>query len=160
MPVIHLTTFIEAPPQRVFDLSRSIDLHKKSMEATKEEVIGGRTSGLVDKGETITWQARHLGKKRQLKIMITQMEPYRMFADEMAGGDFKSMRHEHHFKEVANGTIMIDLFHFTAPFGILGKMAAWLFLTRYMTRLLQKRNQVIKTVAESEQWKQFLTTQP
>ena len=40
MPVIHLTTFIAAPVQRVFDLSRSIDLHKHSMAKHKEEPIG------------------------------------------------------------------------------------------------------------------------
>ena len=29
MPTIHLTTFVAAPAQRVFDLARSIDLHRK-----------------------------------------------------------------------------------------------------------------------------------
>ena len=36
MPFIHLTTFIEAPVQRVFDLSRSIDVHKLSMQRYAE----------------------------------------------------------------------------------------------------------------------------
>ena len=39
MPNIHLTTFIAAPVERVFDLSRNIDLHKESMTKHKEEAV-------------------------------------------------------------------------------------------------------------------------
>jgi hypothetical protein len=62
MPTIHLTTFIEAPVKRVFDLSRNITLHKKSMQNTGETAIAGVTSGLINLNETVTWQAKHLFK--------------------------------------------------------------------------------------------------
>ena len=42
MPTIHLTTFIAAPADVVFDLSRHIDLHKESMSKFKEEAVAGR----------------------------------------------------------------------------------------------------------------------
>ncbi|MBD0294000.1 MAG: cell division protein, partial [Flavisolibacter sp.] len=45
MPFIHLTTFIAAPIERVFDLSRSINLHKASMKAYNERPIAGKISG-------------------------------------------------------------------------------------------------------------------
>ena len=45
MPTIHLTTFVAAPAERVFDLCRSIDLHRKSMAHTNEEAIAGTVSG-------------------------------------------------------------------------------------------------------------------
>ena len=35
-----------------------------------------------------------------------------MFIDEQIKGDFKMMKHEHHFKPCENGTIMIDLVEF------------------------------------------------
>ena len=63
MPQIHITTFISAPPERVFDLSRNISLHKISTKDTHEEAIGGVTSGVIGLNETVTWQAKHLGKK-------------------------------------------------------------------------------------------------
>lgn len=63
MPLIYLETFIKAPQQIVFDLSRSVDLHKSSMLKHKEEIIDGVSSGLVNKGDTVTWQAKHLFKK-------------------------------------------------------------------------------------------------
>jgi len=66
MPAIHLTTIIYAPVQRVFDLSRSIDLHTASMSYSGEKAIAGTTTGLIEKGNCVTWQARHLFKTRRL----------------------------------------------------------------------------------------------
>jgi hypothetical protein len=45
---------------------------------------------------------------------------------------------------------MIDLFDYTSPFGVLGKIADKTFLYTYMEQLLTKRNLCIKQTAESE----------
>jgi len=153
MPTIHLTTFVAAPAGRVFDLARSIDLHRKSMAHTGEEAIAGTTNGLIGLNETVTWKARHLRKTRILKSKITAMNPPLSFTDEMVQGDFKSLRH---FKQIGNGTLLIDLFTFESPYGGLGKLAERLFLTRYLKNLLETRNKVIKEYAESEKWKFIL----
>jgi ligand-binding SRPBCC domain-containing protein len=135
MPTIHLTTFIEAPVKRVFDLSRNITLHKKSMEKTGETAIAGVTSGLINLNETVTWQAKHLFKTRIFKSRISAMTPYSFFEDEMVAGDFRNVKHEHHFKPIANGTIMIDYFHFETPYGSLGKLINKIYLTTYLKNL-------------------------
>ncbi|WP_295126052.1 SRPBCC family protein [uncultured Chitinophaga sp.] len=157
MPVIHLTTVIHAPLQRVFDLSRSITLHKRSMEHTNEEAVAGRTNGLIENGETVTWRAKHLNKVRQLKVHITAMQKPGLFIDEMLEGDFTFMKHEHHFKEIENGTVMIDIMEFGTPYGKLGKVFEKIYLNKYMTRLLERRNEVIKDFAETEKWRVVLT---
>ncbi|HEY4151140.1 MAG TPA: SRPBCC family protein [Chitinophagaceae bacterium] len=156
MPVIHLTTFIAAPADRVFDLARNIDLHKKSMAHTNEQAVAGTTFGPVNAGDTVTWKAKHLGKTRILRVKITDMKAPHSFTDEMLEGDFKSMRHEHHFKPVDNGTFMIDLFSFESPWGGLGKIVNQLYLTRYMRRLLEQRSVMVKEYAESDKWKFLL----
>ena len=156
MPTIHLTTFISAPPERVFDLSRSIDLHKKSLAHTREEAIGGTITGLLEFNESVTWKAKHLGKTRFLKSKLTEFKKPEMFTDEMQQGDFKKMKHEHHFKKVDNGTIMIDILEFESPFNSLGKLFNKLYLTAYVRKMLEKRNLVIKEYAETDKWKQLL----
>ena len=156
MPVIHITTFIEAPVERVFNLSRNIELHKESMRHHQEEAVAGTRSGLIEKEESVTWKARHFFKTRILKIKITDMEKHQRFTDEQAEGAFRQMKHEHHFKTCDNGTIMIDLFHFESPYGMLGKWINSLYLTRYMKNLLVQRNRVIKEYAESNKWKRLL----
>jgi ligand-binding SRPBCC domain-containing protein len=156
MPSIHLTTFIAAPAERIFDLSRSINLHKISTAATGEEAIAGVTSGLINNDETVTWQAKHLFKKRVFTSKITAMTPGTFFCDEMIEGDFKSFRHEHHFKPVQNGTIMIDLLEFESPYGAIGRLLNKYYLRNYIEKFLAKRNSVIKEYAETEKWKLIL----
>ncbi len=156
MPNIHLTTFIAAPVERVFDLSRNIDLHKKSMIKHKEEAVAGIRFGLIEKDETVTWKAKHLFKTRLLRSRVTEMIKPKVFIDEQSQGDFKMMKHEHHFKPCENGTIMIDLVHFETPYGTLGKWFNALYLTKYVRRLIEQRNNTIKEFAETEKWKKLL----
>jgi len=156
MPTIHLTTFIAAPVDVVFDLSRNVDLHKKSMSQYKEEAVSGTRFGLIEKEDTITWRAKHFFKTRLLRVKITSFRKPDHFIDEQLQGDFKMMKHEHYFKSCDNGTLLIDLFHFESPYGKLGKWLNNLFLTRYLKKLLEQRNGVIKDYAESNKWKKLL----
>jgi len=156
MPTLHLTTFIAAPVERVFDLSRNIDLHKESMKKHKEVAVAGTRFGLIEKNETVTWKARYFFKTRVLKIRITDMQKPTGFTDEQADGAFKMMKHEHHFKPCENGTIMIDLFHFESPYGVFGKVINSIYFSSYMKKLLQQRNNTIKEYAEGNKWKRLL----
>lgn len=148
MPVIMLETFINAEKQTVFDLARSIDLHQLSTKHTNEKAVAGRLSGLIELNETVTWQARHFGITQKLSSKITRFESPDFFVDEMIQGAFKSIRHEHRFIEYGSGTLMIDIFNYVSPLGILGRIADMLFLSGYLKDLLVKRNAVIKEHAE------------
>ncbi|MGZ8551019.1 MAG: SRPBCC family protein, partial [Chitinophagaceae bacterium] len=139
-----------------FDLARSIDMHKQSMTKHKEEAVAGIRFGLIEKNETVTWKAKHLFKTRFFRSEITEMKKPDMFVDKQAKGDFKTMRHEHHFKPCENGTIMIDLIEFEAPYGFLGKLFSKLYLTGYVKSLIEQRNKAIKEFAECEKWRKFL----
>lgn len=156
MAHIHLTTFMQAPVKRVFDLSRSISLHKLTMALNKEKAIAGVITGLISEGETVTWQAKHLFKTRLFCTKIMVMKSPEFFTDEMIKGDFKSFVHEHHFKQVNNGTIMIDVVDFESPYGFAGEFFNKIYLTKYMTKLFIKRNNLIKEYAETAKWKAII----
>ncbi|MFZ1786090.1 MAG: SRPBCC family protein [Ferruginibacter sp.] len=156
MPKIHITTFIAAPIERVFDLSRSINLHQISTAATHEKAIDGVMTGLINKNETVTWQAKHLFKTRQFTSRISEMKIPESFIDEMVKGDFTIFQHEHHFKAAENGTIVIDLVNFESPYGLLGKIVNSIYLKSYIEKLLIHRNAVIKDYAETQKWKTIL----
>ncbi|NAS29566.1 cell division protein [Flavobacteriaceae bacterium R38] len=156
MPKIELQTKIKADKRIVFDLSRSIDLHKISTKHTNEEAIAGRTSGLIELNESVTWKAKHFGVTQKLTSKIIEFEKPNHFTDEMVEGVFKKFRHEHHFSSFENGTLMIDIFDYESPFRILGQIADKLFLKKYMINLLNKRNLVIKDFTESEKWKEII----
>lgn len=156
MPVINLTTFIAAPIERVFDLSRSIDLHTESTSSTGERAIGGVTSGLIGLNKEVTWQAKHFGLWQTLTVRITELERPTHFADSMVRGAFRRMEHHHYFDSVPGGTIMKDVFTYESPLAFLGRLADVIFLERYLRAFLIERNRVIKRTAESDCWKHYL----
>ncbi len=157
MPRIELQTEIKADRKIVFDLSRSIDLHKISTEQTNETAIAGKTSGLIELNESVTWKAKHFGIYQKLTSKVTEFDSPNYFTDEMISGAFRSFKHEHHFKEYNQGTLMIDIFDYKSPLGFFGKLADTLFLENYMRDLLYRRNQIVKEFAESDKWKQVLS---
>lgn len=149
MSRIYLETLINADLQIVFDLARNIDLHQESTSQTHEKAIAGCTSGLIEENETVTWRAKHLGVYQTLTTKIVSMEKPNQFTDEMQQGAFKSLRHQHIFKRLDGRTLMIDIFDFESPFGIIGKVFSRLYLKNYLREFLLERNQLIKTTAES-----------
>ena len=156
MVEIESELFIAAPRERVFDLARSIDLHQRTLVHTNERAVGGRTSGLIGLGETVTWRARHLGVTQYLTSRISGFDRPRWFRDEMVRGAFAWMEHDHWFDEAEGGTVLRDRFRFAAPLGPLGRIAEALVLRRYMTRFLATRNAVLKRIAESGEWRRYV----
>lgn len=148
MPIIKTDMFIYAPRDICFDVARDIDIHTQSTSQTRERAIGGVTSGLIELNETVTWEAVHFGIKQNLTVRITEFDFPNRFVDEMEKGAFKRFYHVHEFIEKPNGTLMLDTFDYTSPFGFIGKIADRLFLEQYMREFLITRNRYIKKVAE------------
>lgn len=147
---IDLVTNIDAPLEVVFDLARDLDLHARSMTHTGERAVGGRTTGLINVGETVTWRARHFGIWFTLTSLITVVDRPTTFADEQADGPFAWFRHEHRFElRAGGGTRMTDRWEHRSPFGPLGWLADRLVLARHMRVLLETRNRAVKAEAES-----------
>jgi ligand-binding SRPBCC domain-containing protein len=156
MPKIVLTTMIHAPPERCFDLSRSIDLHVASTRQTGEHAVGAITSGLLGLGDEVTWSARHFGVRQTLTSRITAFDRPHHFRDSMVRGAFRRFDHDHFFAAYGAETEMRDVFDFETPLGPLGRLADALVLGRYLRRFLERRNEEIKRVAESDAWKAML----
>ena len=134
----------------LFDLSRSIDAHKDSMASSREEAIGGITSGLMSLGQEVTWRAWHFGLPIRMTSRITEMQAPHYFVDEQVRGPFLRFRHVHEFSEDRAGTVMVDRIDFAAPFGPLGLVAEKLFLGRYLRRLIDIRNLHLTAVARTK----------
>jgi ligand-binding SRPBCC domain-containing protein len=131
------------PPERLFDLARSIDLHLDSQEHSGERAVGGVTSGLIGEGQDVTWRARHFGIPLTMTSRITEFTFPSSFTDEQTRGPFKSFRHVHEFESTPGGTLMTDRVEFTAPFGLLGRLAERVVLRRYLQRLIRERGRFL-----------------
>jgi ligand-binding SRPBCC domain-containing protein len=149
MAFIRVVTEIAAPIERCFDLARDIDFHAESFAHTGERAVAGRSTGLIELGETVTWEGRHLGVRQRFTSEITALDRPTYFRDVMVAGAFREFAHDHRFKSSDGGTVMIDEVFFRSPFGLLGRFVEWLFLARYMQRLLVGRAEAIKRAAEN-----------
>ena len=119
------------------------------MAHTGERAIAGRTSGLIELGEQVTWHARHFGFEFEHTSRITAYDRPKHFRDSMVSGQFRTFEHDHFFQRDAGLTVMRDVLEFQAPLGPLGRIAEVAFLKRYLTQLLIHRNATIKLEAES-----------
>jgi ligand-binding SRPBCC domain-containing protein len=156
MALIRLVTEIKVPPALCFDLTRSIDLHIATTGDSGERAVAGVTTGLIGEGQEVTWSARHFGIRQSLTSRITAFDRPRHFRDSMVRGAFARFDHDHYFEPHDDGTRMIDVFDYSAPLGILGRLAELLILNRYMRHLLVERALGIKAVAESGEHTRYL----
>jgi len=150
MTSIRIETPIDAPIDVCFDLARSIDLHLESTAQTGERAVAGVTSGLIGLGQSVTWEANHLGVRQSMTVRVTEFERPHRFVDEMVRGPFKSMRHVHEFARIDGGqTLMTDVFEYEVPLGVIGEIVDRLFLSDYMRRFLDDRLDVVRLAAEA-----------
>ncbi|MBT3933637.1 MAG: SRPBCC family protein [Bacteroidetes bacterium] len=157
MPRIVTSFETKAPIEIVFDLSRSIDFHMHTQKKHHEIAIKGKTSGLSELGDTVTWHARHFGIPQFLTAKITQYDRPYHFRDSMVKGAFKSFDHDHIFKVDGDTIFITDIFDYESPFYWIGNLADSLFLKKYMTNFFERKNQITKEVLESGAWKQFIS---
>ncbi len=148
MTTIKLSTTIKAPINKVFDLARNIDIHKLSTSKSKETAIDGVVSGLINKGETVTWRGKHFGIYLKHRSIIPEMEIPTYFVDEMLEGRFKKFKHTHTFQEINGGPIMTDKIEYETPFGLVGKLFDTTILKKHLTHFIKERNDFMKQLAE------------
>jgi ligand-binding SRPBCC domain-containing protein len=148
MPVIENKQFIKAPIEICFDLARDVEVHTQTTLKTKERAVGGVTAGLLQEGDSVTWEAVHFGIKQRLTAKVIFMEKPHSFVDVMVKGAFKFFIHIHQFIEEKEGTIMIDHFQYRLRFGLVGVLIDKLFLEEYMRKFIAERARGLKKIAE------------
>ncbi|WP_213805203.1 cell division protein [Granulicella sp. dw_53] len=153
MGKIRSMTLVDAPVERCFQLSLSVDLHKA---ATGEAAIAGVTEGLIGPGSRITWQ----GRGKTSESLVSAWRPFIYFREVLTAGWFQTYQHDHHFAPMNDGTRIRDEIEFTLPKGFTARLAFRFFIRKRLVRLLKQRNAMIKSVAESEEWHRYLDGQP
>lgn len=140
---------VAAAPEVCFDLARSMDFHRSSMSASGERIVGGRASGLIELGEEVEFEARHLGMTRRLRSRVTEFDRPRRFVDEQVAGPFRALRHEHVFEASAGGTRLTDRVRIEVGWSALGWVAERLLVGPHLRAVLRGHQENIKRAAES-----------
>jgi ligand-binding SRPBCC domain-containing protein len=144
-----IETRIEVPVEVCFDLARDVGAHAASAAFSGERIVEpGRTAGLLEAGDRITFEGRHFGIRQRLTAEIVEMDRPRRFVDAMVRGAFRSLRHVHEFQPRGKATLMRDVLTWEVPLGLLGRLADRLFLERHMEWFVRTKQQRLKQIAE------------
>jgi ligand-binding SRPBCC domain-containing protein len=157
MFVIKDSVHVRAPIQRCFLLSTSLEIVERELGmhpvATADTT---RTAGLVLGGDRIRWEGWQLGLRHYHVSLISGFTPYSFFQDTMIAGRFKYFRHDHELTEIGGQTLMKDTIRFSLPGGFAGRLVGKYIVLPHIRGLLSRRLQLLKGIAESDQWRKYL----
>lgn len=148
MITLDVQTHISAPPEVCFDLARDVDFHARSLAYTGERVTHRPDHALLELGDEVEFEGRHLGVRQRLRARIESFDRPHQFRDVMVRGAFRSFDHDHVFEPTAGGTLMRDRLRFAAPLWPLGVVVERAVLRPYLSRLIAARAREIKEAAE------------
>ena len=148
MTTIVVETRISAPIEVCFDLARDVDAHVQTSSATGERAVGGRTSGLLELGDVVTFEAVHFGIRQRLTSRIVEFDRPKRFVDEMVEGAFASLRHTHEFFVEGTSVLMKDTLTWRSPLGPLGVIADALFVKHHLYNYMVTKQTDLKVHAE------------
>lgn len=150
MITLQTETLMQAPPERCFDLARSVDLHAEGAAGIAGRATAGRTSGLSEMGDRTTWTARFFGLRFALTTEITGFDRPHGFGDTQCAGPFAHFGHVYEFQVRDDGqTVMTDTFSYQSPFGPLGAFFDRVLLRGRMRAVMDARALTIKRAAEA-----------
>jgi ligand-binding SRPBCC domain-containing protein len=151
------TIAIHAPIDRCFALSTRVELVQRTLGM---KLISGVTKGHITANSRVVWRGWKFGLPTEHHTLITGFKyPHdgaAYFEDSQERGRFATFRHEHFFLQEGDTTQLEDRIHFTLPFGAIGHLPARFLLTPHIRKLARKRFAMIKELAESEDWRQWL----
>ena len=81
---------------------------------------------------------------------ISQIKEHKYFIDNQIQGPYKIWHHEHHFKEIENGTEMRDVLFYEVKFGFIGQILHKLFIKKRIEEIFNYREVKIKELFSSD----------
>ena len=75
---------------------------------------------------------------------ITHVNEPDYFVDDQIIGPYALWHHQHRFSPVDGGVEMTDEVHYAIPYGILGRLAHWLFVGREVNAIFDFRYETLK----------------
>lgn len=81
-----------------------------------------------------------LGLRLNWVTEITHVKEGYYFVDEQRSGPYAFWHHQHHLEDVEGGTLMKDLVHYKAPFGLAGQLANSLFIRKQLNGIFAYRH--------------------
>jgi ligand-binding SRPBCC domain-containing protein len=101
---------------------------------------------LMKEGAVFEYIVRVMGIQMRWKSLISEYKPPFRFVDEQVKGPYTFWHHTHTFTEVDGGTLIGDEVRYAMPFGIIGRLAQRLAVSRQLEDIFSHRSRVMCTM--------------
>ena len=131
-------------------ISSPKNLEKITPKSMKFEITSENQDNIIFPGMIITYKISPLlNIPIQWITKITSVKKKKSFIDQQNRGPYKKWIHEHKLEETPQGIIMHDTIKYIPPFGIIGRIANWIFIKRRVIKIFDYREQVLNQIFHS-----------
>lgn len=95
----------------------------------------------LETGTLIDYQLKIHGFPVRWRSAIESWVPGESFTDFQVSGPYRKWHHQHHFKAVGGGTLMIDTIEYEVAGGAIGQLLAGKWVARDLERIFEYRYQ-------------------
>ena len=131
-------------------ISSPKNLEKITPKWMKFEITSENEDNIIFPGMIITYKISPLlNIPIQWITRITYVKEKVSFIDQQNRGPYKKWIHEHKLQETPKGIIMHDTIKYIPPFGIIGRIANWIFIKRRVMKIFDYREQILNQIFHS-----------
>ncbi|WP_418281394.1 SRPBCC family protein [Halorubrum sp. DTA98] len=150
MADLGVTTTLPCGIERAYELSRRVGVHERAMAGYDERVVDGPADGVLEAGDRVTRESRHLGMTVTRTIEVVAATPPLSVREREVDGPFVEFVHDHEFERIdATHTLVDDAISYRLPGGRLGEFVDRRYLNGYLRRVLRERNRQLERIAET-----------
>ncbi|MBL7773331.1 MAG: SRPBCC family protein [Chitinophagaceae bacterium] len=126
-------------------ISSPRNLSKITPESMSFSITNEPIASIMYPGMIICYKVSpFLGIKLTWVTEITHVSDGNYFVDEQRIGPYSMWHHEHHLTETKEGVLMEDIISYKPPFGLLGRLANWLFIRHQLQTIFNYRYQAME----------------
>ena len=103
----------------------------------------------MKEGQLIDYSIKLLGKKIRWRTMITEYIPKVKFVDQQLKGPYSMWHHTHEFRDLDGKVEMTDEIYYVMPFGLLGRLVNFLFVSRDLNNIFKHRVEIINKIFDT-----------
>jgi hypothetical protein len=141
---------VRAPIERCFELARSVELAGEMAGVQVTENGIARSHGQVQAGDHMIWKGWSFGLPARHESVVTRVEAPRALEDRMVRGRFRRFEQIQSLSEIDDHTLVTATVRFVIPRGLPGRLLARHLVIPSITRMLQRRMNLLKETAEGK----------
>jgi ligand-binding SRPBCC domain-containing protein len=140
--------FIKSDIQTVWDfMSSPENLEKITPTYMGFKILSDLNNSKMYPGQIIEYYVTPVaGIKMHWVTEITHVKNLEFFVDEQRFGPYAFWHHKHFLKQVDGGVEMIDIVHYKAPFGIIGRIANTMFIEKKIKEIFDFRYKKLEEI--------------